>query len=167
MFDVVLRLHGDAITPDEASGAADDLDVAEECSDAVSQPVDDAVLPALGGGQVDVDVSDDAGAGGDPLPRAIEVVSDRDQRLRRDAPDVQAGPAQPRLLDEDDLAAELDGAGGRGVAARPAPDDEDVDRARDLPRDHQVAPRKSARGASSRLRIAVPKLMMSRPSTTR
>ena len=63
VLDMVLGLDRDAVTADEASGAADDLDVAQERSDAVPQPVDDAVLPALGGRQVDVDVADDPGAG--------------------------------------------------------------------------------------------------------
>ena len=49
-----------------------------------------------------------------------------DQRLGRDAAEVQARPAQSLALDDGDGRAELRGANGGGIAARPRADDYDV-----------------------------------------
>ena len=49
------------------------------------------------------------------------------QRLRRDAADVQTGAADLVLLDQADGDAELDGAQRRGVAAASATQDDKVE----------------------------------------
>ena len=138
MLDVVRRLDGDAVAADEAGHAAHDLDAAQQRPDAVAQTADDAVLPPLGGREVDVDLTDEPGARRHPMACPFEVVGQRDQRLRRDAPDVEARAAEPLRLDEHDVASELDRTGRRRVAAGTAADDEDVDGPGDLTGDHQL-----------------------------
>ena len=61
MLDVVGRLDRHAVAADEAGGAGERLDAAEQRGHPVAQPVDDAVLPALGRPEVDRDVADEPG----------------------------------------------------------------------------------------------------------
>ena len=49
------------------------------------------------------------------------------QRLGRDAAPVEADAAEMLALDDGGLHAELRGADGRDIAARPAADDDDVE----------------------------------------
>ena len=128
---------------------------------------DDFAHPALAGGQVDADLTDEARSCRHTTAGPLEVVGERDQRLRRDAPDVQAGAAELLRLDEHDVAAELARPCRRRVAAGPPAEDEDVDGTGDLTGDHQSPSNRRPRGASRWRRMASPKLMMSRPSTTR
>src|SRR5947209_16375363 len=108
--------------------------------DATGQPVDDRLLPGLEPGQVDADRS---GAQTRRLHERglLARVPELDQRLRRDAPDVQARTPHPTLgtpaVDHDDLPAELRRPGGGQVAARSGADDQQVDRLGDLADDHQ------------------------------
>jgi hypothetical protein len=112
--------------------AVDNLDLVplQQRADAAGEPADDAVLPFDGAREVD----------GRPLDthaercrcrllaRVMERVGSMDDRLRRDAADVEAGAAQPTLaavlFDQDRVEPELAGADGRHVAAGPAADDQ-------------------------------------------
>ena len=62
------------------------------------------------------------------LDGVLEGVGGVDQRLRRDAADIEAGAAQPAfaaaLLDQHRVEAELAGADRRDVAAGAAADDQ-------------------------------------------
>ena len=58
--------------------------------------------------------------------RLLERVRGLHPRLRRDAADGDARPANAILLDEHHAGAELGGADGGRVAARPAPEDGDI-----------------------------------------
>ena len=67
------------------------------------------------------------------LDGVMEGVGGMDQRLRRDAADIEAGAAQPAslfrlaaLLDQHGVEAELAGADRRDVAAGPAAHDQDL-----------------------------------------
>ena len=113
------------------------------------------------------DVADEARSRRHAPAGALEVVSERDQCLRRDASDVQAGAAELAQFDQDDVAAELTRPRRGGVPTGSPAEDENVDRAGDLTGDHQSPSNSRASGASRWRRMASPKLMMSRPSTTR
>ena len=59
--------------------------------------------------------------------RLVDDLGDVQQRLRRNAADVEADAAERRaLVDEQDLLAEVGGAEGGGVAARPGAEHEEV-----------------------------------------
>ncbi len=67
----------------------------------------------------------DAGFG--EVARGGQHLGDVQQRLRRDAADVEADAAERRVaLDEHDAATEIGGAKGSGVAARPGAEHDDV-----------------------------------------
>src|SRR5262249_33314610 len=62
------------------------------------------------------------------------------QGLRRDAPLVETGTAQPFALVHDDrLQSQLRTPKGRGVSAWPAADHDDVDLSNEIPHDHYVS----------------------------
>ena len=100
----------------------------EEGADAAGEARDDAVLPAHGLRDVDLrrrDLDPEGGAVGE-VPRMLEFAGGVDQRLGRDAADVQAGAAQPVALHQHRRDAELAGADGGDVAAGTAADHDDV-----------------------------------------
>ena len=88
---------------------------------------DDVVLPLQHRGEVEPDaVGGDAVVRG-VLPHELVVLGRVEERLGRDAADVDAGAAERLVhLDADGGEAELRGADGGDVAARSAADDHDV-----------------------------------------
>ena len=104
----------------------------EQRADAAGQPADDAVLPFDGSGEIDGRTLDRDAERRER--RLLDGVSERigrmDQRLRRNAADIEAGAAEAAalaaLLDQHDVEAELAGADRRDVAAGPAADDQDL-----------------------------------------
>ena len=104
----------------ELALAADDrhLALARERGQAAGQALDDALLQAAHAVEVDAGRAEgDAvrGHGGG----LVDHFGDMQQRLGRDAADVEADAAQRRAaLDQHDLLAEIGGAEGGGVAAR-------------------------------------------------
>src|SRR5262249_46491306 len=151
-----------------AAPAAHDLDLgpAQQAADAVAQPVDDAVLPAHGLGEIQADVA------GDPQAQRIgalrpaqhaELAGGVDQRLRRDAAAEQAGAAQAVGLDQHGVEAELAGADGGDIAAGPGAEHQDLDLGG---RAHRGSTNNSA-GVSIRRRMAWMNSAASQPSTTR
>ena len=63
----------------------------------------------------------------------------RDQRLGRDAADIETVAAHPVAFDEHHGSAHLGGAGGNAEPARPGPDDAEID---PMPF-HEAAPRRA------------------------
>ena len=64
---------------------------------------------------------------GEVVPRLLEQLGGVQQRLGRDAADVEAGAAMRRaLLDHGDLQAELRGADGADIAAGAGADDDEI-----------------------------------------
>src|SRR3954453_9829594 len=112
----------------ELRHAGDDLDLAllREAREPVREPRDDRLLPRPEPVDVDLRLAErDAlalgllGLGDDPR--------DVQQRLGRDAADVEAHAAEALVaLDQDDLQTEVGGAEGGGVAARAGAEDDDV-----------------------------------------
>src|SRR6185369_5723088 len=112
----------------ELREAAHDLDLAllGQALEALRQAPDDRLLPAAQPVDVDLRLAER-----DPLALALLGLGDHardvEQRLGRDAADVEADPAEPLVaLDEDDLQAEVRGAERGRVAARPGAEDDDL-----------------------------------------
>ncbi len=112
----------------ELREAADDLDLAllGQPLEALRQARDDRLLPAAQPVDVDLRLAER-----DALALALLGLGDHardvEQRLRRDAADVEADPAEPLVaLDEDDLQAEVGGAERGRVPARPGAEHDDV-----------------------------------------
>ena len=64
---------------------------------------------------------------GEAVARLLEHLGGVEQRLRRDAADVEAGAAEGgALLDDGDLQPELRGADGADIAARAGADDDEI-----------------------------------------
>src|SRR5581483_1529668 len=124
---VVAPGHGHPAGGGEAGGAGGDrhAGVAQQVLDAAGQPADDLVDPGLGalevdgGGQVDADAGRLAGEAGG--------VGHVDQRLGRNAADVEADAADAVPFHQGDAAPGGGGSQSGGVPARPAADDEQVD----------------------------------------
>ncbi len=110
----------DPVRRDEARLAAHDLHLAllGERAQTRGQAADDAVLPRPQPLDVDLRRAEhDAGAG--HRARLLDDVRGVQQRLRRNAANVQAHAAERRpALDQADLEAEVRGAERRGIAAR-------------------------------------------------
>src|SRR4029079_19772510 len=87
----------------------------------------DGVLALLHRWHIEVDLrQDDAVPGALVRGQRIELAG-IEQGLARDAADVQAGAAERgAFLDAGDLLAELGGADGGDVPARPGPDDDQI-----------------------------------------
>ena len=60
------------------------------------------------------------------MAEPVEFLRRVDQRLGRDAADIEAGAAGLRLLDDDGIDAELAGANGADIAAGAGADDEEL-----------------------------------------
>ena len=89
--------------------------------------VDDAGLPGVRGGEVEVRLADPDAELREALLGLPEREGGLHPRLRRDAADAEAGAAElGLLLDAGDRRAQLRGADRGGVAARAAPEDGDV-----------------------------------------
>ena len=111
----------------EATGALDVVDLAglHQALQALVQPAHHALAVGRDGRQVDaVERGPHTEPGG--LAGGVGDLGRVQQRLGGDAAPVQAGAAEEVLLDEGDAQAELGGAQRAGVAAAPAPEDDDV-----------------------------------------
>ena len=112
--------------------AVHDLDLValQQRGDAAGQAADDAVLPVDRAREVErrpLDREAERRLAVGLLGALVERVGGMDDRLRRDAADIEAGAAQPpsrRLLDQHDVEAELAGADGGDIAAGAAADDQ-------------------------------------------
>src|SRR5262249_38072064 len=96
----VLERHFDAALVDDATATLDERRLVrlQERAHAARHLLDDAVLPILHLVHVDVDVADgDAGLG--DVPRLLDEVRVRDQRLRGDAAPIHANTADLFLFD--------------------------------------------------------------------
>src|SRR5690606_24281 len=105
----------------------------EEVRDAVVEAADDMVLPGdrlpeVEGRSGDGDA--ERGRGARPMDGLLEFLGRVDQRLRRDAADIEAGAAEPAALDDHRIDAELAGADRTDIAAGAGADHEQ--RANDL-----------------------------------
>ena len=92
-------------------------------------PVDDAAAVRLHLVEVERDAVDLDAERRHALTRLVERVRRLHHRLRRDAPDVEAGAAdaaEKPLLDAHDRRAELDGADRCGIAARTCPENREI-----------------------------------------
>ena len=120
---------------DEAAVAAHHLDLAplRQLGQTASQLRHDAALPGAELPPIDVRRSEVDAVGGERR-RLVDHPGGVEQRLGRNAADVQAHAAEIRgRFDQHDLAAQVGGAEGRGVAARSGAQDQDF--GVDIPRD--------------------------------
>jgi hypothetical protein len=151
--DAVLgRAHGDAVGAVEARLAVDHAHLArlEQPADALREAGAQLAAPGLEALERDAHAVG-AQPGVAQVARALRRVGQLDERLAGDAADLQAHAAQAggaRALDERHPAAELGGADGGGVAARPSAEDEQVDGVGELADDHQRRSSKSRTGSS-------------------
>jgi hypothetical protein len=109
--------HAQAVRPAEAGAAGQHahLALAGETGQAVGEALDDLVLVAAHAVEVDLGRAEVESR---RVRRLVDHLGDVQQRLGRDAADVEAHAAQALLaLDERDLEAEIGGAEGRAVAA--------------------------------------------------
>src|SRR5580698_8438569 len=112
---------------DQPPLAVDDVDVpaADQPDQASPQPGDDLVLVAVDPGHIDaLERGLDAERGA--VPGVVGEFGRVQQRLGRDAPPVQAGPADLALLDERHALAEFGRAQRAGVTAAAAAENHNV-----------------------------------------
>ena len=134
-------LAGDALIAGVGMGdyrlAVDDLGLSvqrahpgflEQRADAAGEARYDCVLPGDRSDEVELRRSDRKTDRVQPvrIDERMRGVSRMDQRLRRNAADVEAGPPDPLSLDENGVEAELARANRCDIAARAAADDEDL-----------------------------------------
>ena len=104
-----------------------DLVLLEEIGDALDVAVDAFVLELHHGGEVERGLADLDAHAGELMPGLFKQFGGVQQRLRRNAADVEAGAAEGLvLLDHRDLHAELRRADGADVAAGTGADDDEV-----------------------------------------
>jgi hypothetical protein len=118
----------DLVRAREHAGADDDPDLAHlrHLGEAAGQLADDLVLVRGELGAVDRRSAERHADVGE-VRRLVHHGGDVQQRLRRDAADVEADAAERRIaLDEHDPEAEVGGAEGRGIATGPRAEHEDV-----------------------------------------
>src|SRR5262245_20010387 len=139
-----------------------DLVLLEEAGDALREAAHDAVLPGHHRRQVELDAAHLHTVRGERAPHLPVVLARVEERLRRDAADVEARPAERRvLLDARDPHAELRGADRGDVAAGPGADDDEVETV-----GHQTS-RRSRTGFSSRSFTCTREVTACSPSTRR
>jgi hypothetical protein len=111
----------------EAAVTVDDLDLAagQRALQALPQPVHDLVLVGVDAGHVHT-VQLRADPESLAVPGQVGDLRRVQQGLGRDAPPVQAGPADPVLLDEHNPLAKLGRAERARIAAAAATEDHDV-----------------------------------------
>ncbi len=106
-----------------------DADALHQAGETAHDAVDDAAAVRLHLVEVERDAVDPDAERRQALARLVERMRRLHHRLRRDAPDVQAGAAdaaeQP-LLDAHDRRAELDGADRCWIAARTGPENREI-----------------------------------------
>src|SRR4029077_14696372 len=138
------------------------LVLAEQPGDALREAVDDLLLADHHRGQIERHVADAHPVRAQPVARQVVVLARVEQRLARDAADVQTRDAERDvLLDADDVHAELRGPDGAGVSRRARADDDEVDAL-----GHQTSSRSRA-GSSRRSFTRTRKVTACSPSTRR
>ena len=128
--DVLAALDRDRVRARELAVALDPLDAVglEEPGDAARHLLDDAGLPLVGGGEIELRRLDRDAELRERVVRLVEEVRGLHPGLGRDAPDAQAGAAElGLLLDARDLRAQLGGADRCGVAAGATAQNCDID----------------------------------------
>ena len=125
----VLRGDLDGVGAGKARRAQHVLDLVllEQEGDALGQVVNHLVLARKHGVEVGFDAADLDAVVGELVGGRLEVMRRLQQRLRRDAADVEAGAAERRpLLDAGHPHAELRRADRGDIAARAGADDDDI-----------------------------------------
>ncbi len=120
--------HGDPLAGVQPAVAVEhgDLAALEQRAEPGDEPVDDLVLAGRARRDQSIDASPALMPYSDGLVH-VEVGGRRlEQLLGRDAPDVEAGAAEPALLDHGDVQPRRRAVERRGVAAGTAADDDDV-----------------------------------------
>ena len=118
--DLGLDLDRLAVAKARPAGEGLDAGLLEQPGDAGGEAADDAVLPGDGAGEIErrrAGREAEGVAAGRRRGEFRVFVGGVDQRLRRDAPDVQAGAARAPGLDDHGVEPELAGADGADVAA--------------------------------------------------
>ena len=142
-------------------GEARHLVLLEQRGDPLREPADDAVLPAHHGRQVELDAARLDAVHREPLQGVAVELARVEERLRRDAADVEARAAEGAiLLDARDLHAELGGTDGGHVASGTRPDYDEVEAT------HHISSSRRA-GSSSRSFTRTRKVTACSPSTMR
>ena len=121
--------HLDLAGRRDAADALDavDLVLLEQVVDALDVAVDAFVLELHHRGEVERRLTDLDAHLGEHVPGFLEQLGSMQQRLRRDAADVEAGAAEGlALLDHRHLHAELRRADGADIAAGAGADDDEV-----------------------------------------
>ncbi len=129
-FDLGLAVDRQRARRGEGGAASDafDLVLAEQIIDPAGVGGDHLVLPRHHGRQVERHVADLDAVLRQRMLRLGEMLRRLQQRLRRDAADIEAGAAERgALFDAGDAHAELRRADRRDIAARPAADHDDVE----------------------------------------
>src|SRR5262249_43274726 len=126
------------------------------------EPADDLLLARHHRGQVERHVADADAVRAEPVASEVVVLARVEQRLARNAPDVEARPPERHvLLDARDAHTQLRRADGPRVARRPGADDDEVEAIR-----HQTSSRSRA-GSSRRSFTRTRKVTACSPSTRR
>ena len=128
LADVGLAVDGDLARTCEPALSLDDGDAAalDQAGEPLEETGDDAVLVAVDAGHVDA-VEGGSHAELLGVARRVGDLGGVEQRLGRDAADVEAGPAEVPLLDQADAQSELGRSQRTGVAARSRPENEYVE----------------------------------------
>ena len=125
----VLRLDGHASRRGDATLAAHPVDLVllEQIGDAVDVGGDRVVLVLHHRAEIELGRRDDDAEGREAMRRLVEHFGGVEERLGRNAADVEAGSAERlHLLDHGDLHAELGRANGADVAAGAGADDNEI-----------------------------------------
>src|SRR5579862_5597338 len=128
--DVLSTFNGERIRVFEAAVALDPFDAVrlEQAGDALRHLLDDARLPRVRSGEVELGAGNVDAELREVLLRLLQRESGLHPRLRRNAADAEAGASQlGLLLDARDLRAELRGADRGGVTAGTSSENCDVD----------------------------------------
>src|SRR5690606_33843350 len=119
-LDLAVAHDLDAVRADEPAGAVHDADLAllRDAREPAGQLADDGVLPVAELAGIDARLAEVDAARGHLL-RLLDHARGVQQRLRRDAPDVETHAAERRpTLDQRDVEPEIGGTESRRVTAR-------------------------------------------------
>src|SRR5260221_3523958 len=128
-FRAALVRDFDGMAVDQPAEALHDFDLVflHQVGDARSELAHDLALALHHRAEIEPDVAGDDAVRGEPLLREMEMFARRQQRLARDAPDVEAGAAERFvLLHDGGFEAELRGADRGDVTAGAASDDDEL-----------------------------------------
>ena len=119
----------DRVGVDQFAEALHDLDLVflHQVGDAAGELAHDFDLALHHRAEIDLDVAGDDAVRGETFPREMEILGRGEERLARDAADVEAGAAERLvLLHDGGLEAELRGANGGDVTAGTAANDDEL-----------------------------------------